>query len=74
MDCTMFTHSPRQLEILNKIKNNEIGQVQKVISAFTLLSGDDFLSGNIRTNVELEPLGALGDMIWYSSMAALFSF
>ncbi|KRX06391.1 hypothetical protein PPERSA_05004 [Pseudocohnilembus persalinus] len=74
MDCTMFIHSLRTNEIVEKIKQGEIGKVTKVIAGFSYFASENFNKSDIRIQQDLEPLGALGDVCWYSCMAALVAF
>ncbi|KRX06389.1 hypothetical protein PPERSA_05002 [Pseudocohnilembus persalinus] len=74
MDCTMFVHSPRTLQIEEKLKNQELGQICQVIAGFSMYFSPENREENIRSKLDLEPLGALGDMTWYSCMATNVGF
>lgn len=66
----MWVHSSRTHIIRDLIDKGEIGKVSKVISGLTFKSDEDFMKNNIRGDASLEPLGALGDVTWYSTMAS----
>lgn len=74
LDGTMFVHNPRTqhlLQYINDTESNEFGKVLRINSDFTFLGDDDFLSNNIRTQQDGDPLGCLGDLAWYSVRMAL---
>ena len=67
MDGTHFSHHPRTDHI--KQRSNElVGTIRSVASAFQFNLGD---RSNIRYDIELEPMGAVGDAGWYNMRAAL---
>ena len=65
MDGVMFMHSMRLAKILEFIKQDGIGQVKRITSAFSFHADDEFYASNIRGSGELEPFGCLGDLGWY---------
>ena len=67
MDGVMFMHSAR-LSLLRDVLNDgaSVGQLRRIASQFSFLGDDAFLDSNIRTDSQLEPLGCLGDLGWYS--------
>lgn len=65
MDGVMFMHSMRLAKILEFIKQDGIGQVKRITSAFSFHADDEFYASNIRGSSELEPFGCLGDLGWY---------
>lgn len=66
MDGVMMMHSTRLDKIREVLDGGmAIGALRRMYSAFSFCGGDDFLSGNIRMNSELEPDGCLGDLGWY---------
>ena len=67
MDGTHFVHHPRTLSI-QKTMAARIGWPWSVDSAFQFNLTD---KGNIRYNLELEPMGAIGDAGWYNMRAAV---
>ena len=67
MDATHFAHHPRTLHIQSKA-TDQIGTPQAINTSFFF----PFLDrSNIRYNNNLEPTGAIGDMVWYSVRAIL---
>lgn len=70
----MWVHSDRTRILKEKLNKGELGKVTKVLAALTFNSGEEFLTNNIRIDTALEPLGALGDVTWYSCMASLWAF
>ena len=67
MDGTHFVHHPRTLDI-RQHRHERLGFVWSVASAFQFNLED---RGNIRFNLELEPMGAIGDAGWYNMRAAV---
>ncbi|GET88727.1 oxidoreductase-like protein [Leishmania tarentolae] len=64
MDGTMLSHGERVKNVCAAVK--QMGGPIKHIFANVTLGGDEaFLENDIRTNPELEPHGALGDLGWY---------
>ena len=73
MDGVMFMHGKRLPLLRTVLDDGEtVGQLRRIVSNFSFAAGDDFLTGNIRVNTALEPLGALGDLGWYNIRFALF--
>jgi predicted dehydrogenase len=67
MDATHFVHHPRTAAVLAQI--GEItGRPQSLDSSFLVSLSN---RGDIRYDPALEPLGALGDLGWYSMRATL---
>ena len=62
MDATNFVHHPRTASIKESIPE-KIGSPRSLHTVFYFPYSD---RNNIRFNVKLEPMGALGDMAWYS--------
>jgi predicted dehydrogenase len=71
MDGVMFMHSMRLAQILEFIKQDGIGQVKRITSAFSFRADEEFYAKNIRASSELEPFGCLGDLGWYCIRLAL---
>jgi predicted dehydrogenase len=67
MDGVMWMHSKR-LEPLRAILDDPttVGEIRRIVSQFTFNAPDDFAAANIRMDAELEPLGCLGDLGWYT--------
>lgn len=66
MDATHFVHHPRTAQIQANT-SALIGAPWSVASAFQLSLPD---RSNIRYNLDLEPMGAIGDAGWYNMRAA----
>ena len=73
MDGVMFMHGKR-LPLLRSVLDDggTVGQLRRITSQFSFAAGGDFLTGNIRVNSAMEPLGALGDLGWYNIRFALW--
>jgi predicted dehydrogenase len=73
MDGVMFMHS-RRLESLRQALDDgdSIGRIRRIAMQFSFLGSDDFSRSNIRVKSRLEPLGALGDLGWYTIRFALW--
>jgi predicted dehydrogenase len=67
MDGVMWMHS-RRLEPLRAVLDDPatLGEIRRIVSHFTFNAPDDFAAANIRMDAELEPLGCLGDLGWYT--------
>jgi predicted dehydrogenase len=82
MDGTMWVHSNRTLEIEKSLQAKEIGNVQRVVAAFTFHGPDEKDSegrewlhgGNGRTDKTREPMGCFGDQGWYTISAILLAY
>jgi predicted dehydrogenase len=70
MDATHFSHHPRTAQIQQEM-GERIGALRALHSAFFFPTRQD--SGNIRLDPVQEPMGAIGDMAWYS-MRAIVEF
>jgi len=69
MDGTMFLHHPRTHEIVQAIARGDLGQVASIHSDFSFYLPKD--ATDIRLDKSLEPLGALGDVGWYTARLTL---
>lgn len=67
MDATHFTHHPRTAAVRAAL-DEHIGQLSLIRSSFFFPNSD---KANIRFNPSKEPLGAYGDMAWYSMRAVV---
>jgi predicted dehydrogenase len=67
MDATHFVHHPRTAAI-RAASAERIGSPRSLHTTFYFPFSD---RTNIRYNVKLEPMGALGDMAWYSMRAVV---
>jgi len=74
MDGVMFMHSQR-LPIMREILDDgkSVGDIRRIVAHFSFKGSEDFLKSNIRVSQELEPLGALGDLGWYTIRFALWA-
>jgi len=73
MDGVMFMHSERLPALRSVLDDGKsVGTIKRIASQFSFLAPDDFFEGNIRTHSDLEPLGCLGDLGWYSIRFALW--
>jgi predicted dehydrogenase len=68
MDGVMFLHS-RRLDAVRGLLGDApggIGRPRRIAAQFSFLGGEGFLADNIRMRSDLEPLGCLGDLGWYT--------
>jgi predicted dehydrogenase len=74
MDGVMFMHHPRLARLRAVLDDRELfGEVRRLHANFNFLAGPEFMTGNIRVNSALEPLGCLGDLGWYCVRFALWT-
>lgn len=74
MDATMWMHHPRTAVMKELLNDSErFGQPKMIHSTFSFAGGPDFLTNNIRTDPNLDSLGALGDIGWYCIRAILWA-
>ena len=74
MDGVMFMHSGRlPLMRLALDDPQNVGQIKRITSQFSFLAAPEFMTSNIRASSELEPLGALGDLGWYTIRFTLWA-
>lgn len=71
-DGTMWMHHPRTPRMEAAVA--ELGGAWDVTSAFTFKGTEDFFKSNVRIKTDADPLGALGDMGWYSVRGILWAF
>ncbi len=74
MDGVMFMHSarlPRLREVLDD--GQSVGEIRRITAQFSFLGSDEFMQQNIRASHELEPLGCLGDLGWYTIRFSLWA-
>lgn len=75
MDGVMFMHHHRLQQLADRIHDKEkFGSVVTVTSGFHFYASDEWCATNIRLKKELEPLGAAGDLGWYTVRLSLFAF
>lgn len=70
MDGVMYMHGKRLGEIKKAL--GEIGELKRITTQFSFCGDEEFSKSNIRTNSELEPLGCMGDLGWYTIRFALW--
>lgn len=75
MDGVMFRHSRRLEAVRSFLGDDEsgIGPIRRIASQFSFCAPEEFRSGNIRMKSDLEPLGALGDLGWYTISFSLWA-
>jgi predicted dehydrogenase len=67
MDGVMFMHSARLPKLREVLDDGvSVGRIRRISSAFTFCGPEEFHRANIRASGELEPLGCLGDLGWYT--------
>lgn len=73
MDGVMFMHS-RRLEAVRETLNDgtSIGELRRIAMGFSFCAPEEFLQGNIRVSSQMEPMGCLGDLGWYTVRFALW--
>ncbi|MFG0331914.1 MAG: Gfo/Idh/MocA family protein [Maioricimonas sp. JB049] len=67
MDGVMYMHSgrmPKMREVLDD--GNSVGDIKRIATQFSFRAPDGFFTDNIRASADLEPLGCLGDLGWYT--------
>ena len=74
MDGTMFMHNPRTHELVSRVRKGDFGTLTRVDASLLIPGSADFLANDIRTKTELEPLGAIGDVGWYTVRMILIAF
>ncbi len=66
MDGVMFMHSQRLPELRRAMDDvGQFGELRRIDTNFCFHADQHFLASNIRADMELEPLGCLGDLGWY---------
>ncbi|MDG1874156.1 MAG: Gfo/Idh/MocA family oxidoreductase [Mariniblastus sp.] len=70
MDGVMYMHGLRLEKVREALR--DIGKLKRITTQFSFCGDQEFEEGNIRTNSDLEPLGALGDLGWYTIRFALW--
>ena len=67
MDGVMFMHSARLGRLQEVLDDGtSVGRIRRITSAFSFCAPDEWVNSNIRASGELEPLGCLGDLGWYT--------
>ena len=74
MDGVMFMHSTRMPELKAAIHDKDkVGDLRRITTCFSFCGPDEFFEGNIRLSHDLEPMGCLGDLGWYTSRLVLYA-
>ena len=74
MDGVMFMHNPRMARMREFLDDGKsIGPIRRMMSGFSFGTDERFFDANIRVHAELEPMGCLGDLGWYSIRYALWA-
>lgn len=78
MDGTMFMHHDR-LNVLKQYLSNHnpkfnCGTIKRINSSFSFPGDASFHESNIRVNADADPLGALGDLGWYSIRLGIVAY
>eukprot|EP00177_Eucheuma_denticulatum_P004213 GFKZ01007634.1.p1 GENE.GFKZ01007634.1~~GFKZ01007634.1.p1 ORF type:complete len:366 (+),score=45.38 GFKZ01007634.1:342-1439(+) len=68
MDATHFVHASRTAKVREMVRRGDIGTIKRISSSFCVSLQ---MHGNIRADVELEPMGAAGDLGWYTMRSAV---
>lgn len=75
MDGVMFMHSGR-LDRIRSVLNDgrSVGRIRRIATQFSFQAPEEFLAGhNIRVHDDLEPMGCLGDLGWYTTRFILWT-
>jgi predicted dehydrogenase len=62
MDGTMFVHHPRTQLLRQTLRDPSSGPLHRVQTCLTFPADENFFQNNIRTKVDADPLGAIGDL------------
>ncbi|KZV57845.1 hypothetical protein F511_03414 [Dorcoceras hygrometricum] len=74
MDGTMWMHNPRTFKMKEFVSDSSLfGELKSVHSCFTFSANNNFLENDIRVKVDLDGLGALGDVGWYCIRSILWA-
>lgn len=75
MDGTMFVHSGRMKSFLEYCADEDnLGTVDRINADFTFCGDENFFRNDIRTKVDGDPLGCIGDLGWYCVRMGLLVF
>ncbi len=72
MDGVMYVHGKRLSRMRELLDSGKLGDLRRITTQFSFCGDESFQAGDIRTDSRLEPLGALGDLGWYTIRFALF--
>lgn len=74
MDGVMFMHHPRLHLLRTALRDSLAGEAKRVEAAFSFDGRGEFLKQDIRTKASGDPLGALGDLGWYTIRLGLIAY
>ena len=75
MDGTMFMHHERFASMSRLFQDELFWKPTRVTAAFSFYGGPEFLNkGNIRTRLDGDPCGCMGDVGWYCLRLGLAAF
>ena len=64
MDGTMFVHNPRMDRFVECVTNKDtFGEIDRINATFSFSAGQDFFGNDIRTKIDGDPLGCIGDLV-----------
>lgn len=74
MDGVMFMHTER-LKRMREVLDigNDVGRIRRISTMFTFYASPEWRKENIRMHSDLEPMGCLGDLGWYTCRFSLFA-
>jgi predicted dehydrogenase len=73
MDGVMYMHSGRLPALREALDDpSNIGDIKRISTNFSFAADASFLEENIRMTSDLEPMGCLGDLGWYTSRMILW--
>jgi len=74
MDGVMFMHCGRLAKLRETLDDGtSIGAIRRIVAQFSFRGDEDFMRQNIRADAQLEPLGCLGDLGWYTIRLSLWA-
>jgi predicted dehydrogenase len=74
MDGVMFMHSARLSRLREVLDDGQsVGEIRRITAQFSFHAPEGFLAQNIRAQHDLEPLGCLGDLGWYTIRLILWT-
>jgi predicted dehydrogenase len=75
MDGTMWVHHRRTARLEALRRGGALGELRAVDAVFSFnLLGRADAADNVRLQAGCDPLGAVGDLLWYCARAALWAF
>lgn len=75
MDGTMFPHHNRTHDLIACARDEtQVGRVDRIETSFSFLGDEAFFQNDIRTKIDGDPMGCIGDLGWYCIRMALLIF